>query len=125
MKTCPSNPTARSHSGENAVSITKRTPFAIQLAICVLAILVTTQPARAATSGLPWEAPLLAIATSIAGPVAQSILIIAIVLLGFALAFSEGPILRRALGVVLGVTIAATAASFALNFLGFTTGATF
>ncbi len=107
------------------MSTMNRTRFAIQLALSILAVLFFTQPASAATSGLPWEAPLQAIANSIAGPVAQSILIIAIVLLGFALAFSEGPILRRALGVVLGVTIAATAASFALNFLGFTSGATF
>ena len=107
------------------MSTMNRTRISTQLALGILAVLCSTQPASAATSGLPWEAPLLAIATSIAGPVAQSILIIAIVLLGFALAFSEGPILRRALGVVLGVTIAATAASFALNFLGFTSGATF
>lgn len=89
-------------------------------------LLSITQTARAATGGdMPWEAPLQRLANSFAGPVAQSILVLAIVGLGFALAFSEGPILRRVLGVIFGGAIAATAASFALSFFGFTSGATF
>ena len=85
-----------------------------------------TQSANAATGGdLPWETPLQRLAESFAGPVARSLLILSVVALGFALAFSEGPVLRRVLGVILGCAIAATAASFALSFFGFTSGATF
>ena len=94
------------------------------VALCLTCAI--TQTAQAATGGdLPWETPLQRLAESFAGPVARSLLTLAVVGLGFALAFSEGPVLRRALGVILGCAIAATAASFALSFFGFTSGATF
>ncbi|MGD8450906.1 MAG: TrbC/VirB2 family protein [Phycisphaerae bacterium] len=95
-------------------------------AAVVLATISLATPAHATTSGdLPWEEPLQRLADSFAGPVTQAVLILAIVALGFALAFSEGPILRRVLGVILGCAIAATATSFALSFFGFSSGATF
>lgn len=91
-----------------------------------LLTLTFTAKAEAATGGdLPWEQPLQRLADSFAGPVTQSVLILALVALGFALAFSEGVILRRVLGVVLGCAIAATATTFALTFFGFAAGATF
>lgn len=101
-----------------------RHPFArVALALAVLSL---ATPAQAATGGdLPWEEPLQRLADSFAGPVTQAVLILAIVALGFALAFSEGPILRRVLGVIMGCAIAATATSFALSFFGFSSGATF
>jgi len=95
-------------------------------ALVAATALFTTQSAQASTGGdLPWEQPLQRIANSIAGPVTQSLLTLSVVALGFALAFSEGAILRRVLGVILGCAIAATAASFAVSFFGFTSGATF
>lgn len=94
--------------------------------VALSTVFVFSAPAYAATgSGLPWEQPLQQLANSFAGPVTQSILILAIVALGFALAFSEGPVLRKVLGVILGCAIAATATSFALSFFGFSSGATF
>ncbi len=93
--------------------------------IALLALFLMTQSAHAASAGMPWEQPLERLVTSITGPVVRAVLILAIVLLGFALAFSEGAILRRVLGVVLGGAIAATAGSFVLEFFGLANGATF
>jgi type IV secretion system protein VirB2 len=72
---------------------------------------------------LPWEGPLNQILTSFTGPVAKALCILAIVVLGFGFAFSEGGGLRRILGLLLGVSIAVTATSFGVTFFGFDGGA--
>ena len=82
----------------------------------------------ASTSGsgntaLPWEGPLNQVLTSFTGPVAKALCILAIVVLGFGFAFSEGGGLRRILGLLLGVSIAVTATSFGVTFFGFDGGA--
>lgn len=89
--------------------------------------LVSSDRANASTGGggLPWESVLQRIADSFAGPVTQAILVLAIIGLGFAVMWSEGPVLRRAFGVLLGGAIAAAAASIALSLFGITSGATF
>ena len=83
--------------------------------------------ARAATANggqpLPWEGPLSQILASFTGPVAKALCILAIVVLGFGFAFSEGGGLRRILGLLLGVSIAVTATSFGVTFFGFDGGA--
>jgi type IV secretory pathway VirB2 component (pilin) len=82
--------------------------------------------AAAATNGgqpLPWEGPLSQILASFTGPVAKALCILAIVVLGFGFAFSEGGGLRRILGLLLGVSIAVTATSFGVTFFGFDGGA--
>ncbi len=107
-------------------SLQARYQHRLAVVAIVLVGLSLAAPASAATGGdLPWEEPLQRLADSFAGPVTQAVLVIAIVALGFALAFSEGPILRRVLGVIMGCAIAATATSFALSFFGFSSGATF
>ena len=82
----------------------------------------------ASTSGsgnnaLPWEGPLNQVLASFTGPVAKALCILAIVVLGFGFAFSEGGGLRRILGLLLGVSIAVTATSFGVTFFGFDGGA--
>jgi type IV secretory pathway VirB2 component (pilin) len=72
---------------------------------------------------LPWEGPLNQVLASFTGPVAKALCILAIVLLGFGFAFSEGGGLRRILGLLLGVSIAVTATSFGVTFFGFDGGA--
>jgi type IV secretory pathway VirB2 component (pilin) len=84
--------------------------------------------ARAAAAGgggnpLPWEGPLNQVLASFTGPVAKALCILAIVVLGFGFAFSEGGGLRRILGLLLGVSIAVTATSFGVTFFGFDGGA--
>ena len=90
---------------------------------------LSAAPAHAITgggggSGLPWETVLQKIVDSFTGPVMQGVLILAIVALGFAVMWSEGPVLRRAFGVLLGGAIAAAAVSIALTLFG-VHGATF
>ncbi len=98
------------------------------MARCVSFFLLaaTASTAQAGTSsGMPWETPLQNIADSFSGPVTQAILVLAVVILGFSLAFTEGAIVRRVLGVVLGGTIAAAAASLVASFFGTVSGAVF
>jgi type IV secretory pathway VirB2 component (pilin) len=66
---------------------------------------------------------LLPAAASVTGPVAKALCILAIVVLGFGFAFSDGGGLRRVLGLLLGVSIAVTATSFGVTFFGFDGGA--
>ena len=71
---------------------------------------IFNQPASAA--GLAWEKPLGMIATSISGPVATTLIILAIIGAGGALAFGEmGGFAKRAVQVVFGGAIAVGAAS--------------
>lgn len=92
----------------------------------VVATLMLPRAAWAAGTDMPWEGPLEQIVESITGPVAQALGVLAIVSLGFAFAFSEGgSVLRRMLGVVLGLSLAFAAAQFGLSFFGFAGGLTF
>ena len=75
------------------------------------------------SAALPWEGPLNQVLASFTGPVAKALCILAIVILGFGFAFSEGGGLRRILGLLLGVSIAVTATSFGVTFFGFDGGA--
>ncbi|MCO6439395.1 MAG: TrbC/VirB2 family protein [Phycisphaerae bacterium] len=93
-----------------------------------ITLLFVTAPAHANTSGggsgLPWESALQKLVVSFTGPVMQGVLVLAIVALGFAVMWSEGPVLRRAFGLLLGGAIAAAAVSIALTLFG-VSGATF
>ena len=92
-----------------------------------LMILSLPHTARAAAANggqpLPWEGPLNQVLASFTGPVAKALCILAIVVIGFGFAFSEGGGLRRILGLLLGVSIAVTATSFGVTFFGFDGGA--
>jgi len=105
----------------------KQRSFRLSTALAaVVLLLVYSSPAHAAGAGgeaMPWEGPIQQVLNSITGPVAQALCILAVVALGFAFAFSEGGGLRRVLGVLMGVSIAVTAVSFASTFFGFTAGA--
>lgn len=92
-----------------------------------VSLLSLPQRAHAAPGGgaqpLPWEGPLNQILASFTGPVAKALCILAIVVLGFGFAFSEGGGMRRMLGLLLGVSIAVTATTFGVTFFGFDGGA--
>jgi type IV secretion system protein VirB2 len=96
--------------------------------IAVLAALsaLVTGPAHAAGAGAPWEAPLQAFLNSLTGPVAQIVGVAAVVLCGFAIAFSEGGGgLRKLVFVALGLSIAFAATTFFLPLFGFAGGVAF
>ncbi|ATC34489.1 conjugal transfer protein TrbC [Caulobacter vibrioides] len=80
--------------------------------------------AKAAGSGMPWEAPLQQILESVEGPVAKIIAVIIIIITGLALAFGEtsgGS--RKLIQIVFGLSIAFAASSFFLSFFSFGGGA--
>lgn len=87
-------------------------------------ILALALPAHAAGSGMPWEAPLEQVVDSITGPVARAAAVIAIVIAGVTIIFSEGGGGVRKLAFVgLGIAIMFAAVSFFLDFFGFAGGA--
>jgi len=86
--------------------------------------LVFHDPAYAAGSGMPWEAPLTAILQSIEGPVARIVAVIIITITGLTLAFGEASGgFRRLIQIVFGLSIAFAATSFFLSFFSFGGGA--
>lgn len=94
-------------------------------ALAALAI-ITITPAYAAGSGMPWEAPLNQILSSIEGPVARIIAVIIITITGLTLAFGEtSGGMRKLIQIVFGLSIAFAATSFFLAFFSFGGGAVF
>ena len=85
---------------------------------------IVAGPALAGGSGMPWEGPIQQVVQSITGPVVQAAAVIAVVLFGAGVAMSEsGSSMRRALGILFGLTIAFAASTFFLDFFGFAGGA--
>jgi len=96
----------------------------IRIAAFGMALLACVAPAYAAGSGMPWEGPLEQIVDSITGPVARAAAVIAIVIAGVTIIFSEGGGGVRKLAFVgLGIAIMFAAVSFFLDFFGFAGGA--
>ncbi|MEQ1756526.1 MAG: TrbC/VirB2 family protein [Micropepsaceae bacterium] len=90
---------------------------------CVIAAAVS-EPAFAAGSNMPWEAPLQSLLESIEGPVARIIAVIIIIITGLSLAFGEtSGGFRRLMQIVFGLSIAFAATSFFLTFFSFGGGA--
>jgi type IV secretion system protein VirB2 len=114
---------------KNRLSFNRRCSIITPAMASVVAALTIPRVTLAAAAGgnggqaLPWEGPLNQILASFTGPVAKALCILAIVVLGFGFAFSEGGGLRRILGLLLGVSIAVTATSFGVTFFGFDGGA--
>ncbi|MBB6125389.1 TrbC/VirB2 family protein [Sphingobium subterraneum] len=81
-------------------------------------------PAHATGTGMPWEAPLQSILSSVEGPVAKIIAVIIIITTGLTLAFGEtAGGFRRLIQIVFGLSIAFAASSFFLSFFSFGGGA--
>ena len=92
-------------------------------AVAALVVMVTDS-ASAAGSGMPWEAPLQRILESIEGPVAKVVAVVIIIVTGLSLAFGDmGGGLRRLIQIVFGLSIAFAATSFFLSFFSFAGGA--
>jgi type IV secretion system protein TrbC len=97
---------------------------ALIVSAAVLALLAMTIPARAAGSGMPWEAPLEKILESVQGPVAKIVAVIIILVTGLSLAFGDtSGGFRRMVQVVFGLSVAFAATSFFLSFFSFAGGA--
>lgn len=93
------------------------------LVVGALAV-AAAEPALAAGSGMPWEAPLQSILESIEGPVAKIVAVIIIIVTGLTLAFGDtSGGFRRLVQIVFGLSIAFAASSFFLSFFSFGGGA--
>jgi type IV secretion system protein TrbC len=87
-------------------------------------LLVHSQLAYAAGSGMPWEAPLTQVLESIEGPVARIVAVIIIIITGLSLAFGDtSGGFRRLIQIIFGLSIAFAATSFFLAFFSFGGGA--
>ena len=87
-------------------------------------LLLQSQLAHAAGSGMPWEAPLTQVLESIEGPVARIVAVIIIIVTGLSLAFGDtSGGFRRLIQIIFGLSIAFAATSFFLAFFSFGGGA--
>jgi type IV secretory pathway VirB2 component (pilin) len=87
-------------------------------------LLLQSQLAHAAGSGMPWEAPLTQVLESIEGPVARIVAVIIIIITGLSLAFGDtSGGFRRLIQIIFGLSIAFAATSFFLAFFSFGGGA--
>jgi type IV secretion system protein TrbC len=99
-----------------------KTRALFRLATTITVLSVNTN-CFAAGSGMPWESPLDRILDSITGPFAKVAGVLAIVMVGFAIAYSEGGgILRKVLNVVMGLSIVFSASTFFLDLFGYGSG---
>ena len=84
------------------------------------------QLALAAGTGMPWEGPMDQILNSVTGPWLRFGSVIAIIVTGLTLAFGEtAGIARKAIMVVLGLSVACAATGWGLSFFGFSGGLVF
>jgi type IV secretion system protein VirB2 len=88
-----------------------------------LAVLLGSAACFAAENGnnLPWEGPLNTLVTSLTGPVAYAISVIAIVALGATLAFASGEMgetMKRLLQIGIAVCLVVFAAQVMSSFIG-------
>ena len=96
----------------------------IETAALLTAIALSSTPAWAAGSNMPWEQPLNQILQSVQGPVAKIISVIIITVTGLTLAFGDtSGGFRRLVQIVFGLSIAFAASSFFLSFFSFGGGA--
>lgn len=96
----------------------------LRAAIVAGVFTIIATPAFAAGSGMPWEGPLEQVVDSITGPVARAAGVIAIVIAGVTIAFSEGGGgVRKLAWAGLGIAIMFAAVSWGLTFFGFAGGA--
>ena len=87
-------------------------------------VTLTSAPAWAAGSNMPWEQPLNQILQSVEGPVAKILAVIIIIVTGLTLAFGDtSGGFRRLIQIVFGLSIAFAASSFFLSFFSFGGGA--
>jgi type IV secretion system protein TrbC len=87
-------------------------------------VVVQSNSALAAGSGMPWEAPLTQVLESIEGPVARIVAVIIIIITGLSLAFGDtSGGFRRLVQIIFGLSIAFAATSFFLAFFSFGGGA--
>ena len=94
------------------------------IATAIGLIAMTSTPAWAGGSGMPWETPLQSIVDSVQGPVARVVGVIIIVITGLTLAFGDtSGGFRRLIQIVFGLSIAFAASSFFLSFFSFGGGA--
>jgi type IV secretion system protein TrbC len=105
-----------------------RLPFRIRQHITTAAAIgfltLTSAPAWAAGSNMPWEQPLNQILQSVEGPVAKILAVIIIIVTGLTLAFGDtSGGFRRLIQIVFGLSIAFAASSFFLSFFSFGGGA--
>ena len=95
-----------------------------RLTLAAVLVALTTLPAYAAGSNMPWEQPLNQILQSVEGPVSKIIAVIIIVTTGLTLAFGDtSGGFRRLIQIVFGLSIAFAASSFFLSFFSYGGGA--
>jgi type IV secretion system protein TrbC len=88
-----------------------------------LLVFAAARDGFASSAGMPWEGPLQQLVQSLTGPVAKAIGIAAIVIAALGMALAEGGhTMKTFLRILLALSIAFTASTFGLQFIGFSGG---
>ena len=82
-----------------------------------------SSPAWAAGGGMPWDSPLSQVVQSLTGPVAGSLIALAIVASGLTMAFAAGQGMRQFAGIIFAGSIVGVGLLFFLGLFGLTAGA--
>lgn len=83
--------------------------------------LILTTGVMASATNMPWEGPLDKLLKSLTGPVARTVIVLALAGTGGTLAFGETPsAIKRMLQIVFGASIIFAAGSWGPTFFGFT-----
>ena len=99
----------------------RRSLRGVSLVACALTIASVGAFAAETGTNLPWEGPLTTLVTSLTGPVAYAISVVAIVALGATLAFAGGEMgetMKRLLHVGIAVCCVVFAAQVMSSFIG-------
>lgn len=88
--------------------------------LIVMLLIIVSQFGFASSTDMPWEGPLDKLERSLTGPVAKTVAVLSVVVVGGLMAFGEmGSALKKMLGIVLGISLIFAAAAWVPSFFGF------
>ncbi len=94
----------------------------------LVAVLAAASPSFASTTTtgtMPWDTVLTTVETDLTGPVAVAVGVVAVVITGLGIALGgEGSFMRRAFGILFGLSVAFMSSTAILTFFG-SSGAVF
>jgi len=103
------------------MSLLDKNSLFIKLFLLSIFVMILSPELFGATSGMPWEAPLEKVKSSLSGPVAGAIALIGVVAAGAGLIFGGqemGPFMKTIVTLILVISLIITASSIISLFTG-------
>jgi type IV secretion system protein VirB2 len=109
----------RTHAAALTYMLTNERQIRIFFMIFIGLAMLLASPFALAQEAMPWEDAICKVATSLSGPTAKAIAVIAVVVCGLLLAFGEmNGIFKTFLGLLMGVSMALAAVQWTNAFGG-------